>query len=96
MLTSLIHFFRKEGITGWYIEGGSLLRLVRHNGTQIPWDNDADVHILVNRTGASAEKSCQQQRCEDFGQHVGTALFRVRSGPCVLKQHASWLQKVRK
>ena len=33
-----------------YIEGGSLLGLVRHGGRQIPWDNDADIHILINRT----------------------------------------------
>ena len=48
MLTALIRFFERENIKGWFVEGGSLLGLVRHEGTMIPWDNDADIHILIN------------------------------------------------
>jgi hypothetical protein len=43
-------FFASEKITEWWIDAGSLIALARHHGNVlIPWDNDADIGVIVDQ-----------------------------------------------
>ncbi len=50
MYRHIIEFFASENITEWWLESGSLLAMARHSGNLlVPWDNDADIGVLVDK-----------------------------------------------
>lgn len=97
MLLSVIDFFKKESINGWYIASGSLLGIVRHNGTQVPWTDDVDLQIFVGKGFSLTRQNYIEkflryntydypfslEKCFQPPRQICTTAFKVHPGPVV-------------
>jgi phosphorylcholine metabolism protein LicD len=60
MLKDISTSFKKHNLNDWWLDGGSLLGHVRHNGF-IPHDDDIDIAMLSNTENDSKLKLCTDE-----------------------------------
>ena len=54
----------------WFLESGSLLGVVRHNNTQVPWETDGDIGVVFGERGeedgSNATTMIPEEKIESF------------------------------
>ena len=65
MLLALFEFLDSEGIP-WMLDGGTLLGNIRHRGMLVPWDDDADVAVLLGIGPTPLRRDDYRQRLMRF------------------------------